>query len=917
MSTALLRLEGGGTFTGNSAVGTGTGGKGYGGAIANIHNGDMKILGTVTFTENKASTAGGALYNCAQYGATTQFGTPYTPAATSDKTIFTLFHRNSAPTGGAIANDGGNNLTAVKFGSNTYTEFKGNTATAGDGGAIYNAGGDMEFRGSTDFTDNSATGKGGAIYIGRNRGVTLNPHPGKTITFQGNKANGQPNSVFLEPLSSISNPQTWLKINADYGSVEMHDPMGGHANGGNIHLEKSGAGVWSLHGNNRFTAENSGSINFTHMSGLLNLASAGTTLALQGDQSGFEIYATLKVSDTGQKITLANADGSLGGGISIHDGAVLSFDLSRHAADPNTPMLEMKAKLVTLPGSGNPFSIDLLHFDTVTAPKTWTLFSLEDKDGPVNLASKASLTYRGEAVTGGTRLGDVLEMNAADPRKVTVKSGTNAVATWSGADGDKWGTVDKVWTAGGSTTQSFLPGDAALFTSSGKVKVNKGGIVVAGMEVRGGQPITFNCESDISLGTILSARDTETTLADAAAGYTRALKVTGDGTDAVFNVNLAFEKGYDVDTGATMTFAGRSISGEIRNAGTFVFDVPKNNHIRSGEVAYGGDTGTLSGIGTVRKTGDGSLFLTGNHAATGPFLLEKGVLGGAFEYAGTLKIANAGVTLAPGGERTVGDMKVNALETDGKAFTLAVRVNPDRADTLRVASGDVTLASGSTLTVRSAGGTGWSTDKIYLVLKVEGATNKVVNTFRLSPSADLPFLAITQIRVDADDKPVADDVEAKGIALFPKFKGPDPGPSPAPPPDPDPRPTPDPDPKPDPKPGPGPGPGPGPSPKPTPPSPWDGATRNQISTGRAIASMGPGAVQDALINAQRDRAFGLLDELSGDAHANVAGVLRQGAPRLSRTLLSTLSQLTPGSDGVLNEARIQVAAADPVTLSPA
>ncbi|MCR5261022.1 MAG: hypothetical protein K6C94_04215, partial [Candidatus Gastranaerophilales bacterium] len=120
-------------FIGNSA----TNGAGI------INAGDVGSIGTLTgnFTNNTASSNGGAIYN---------------DKATAD--ISAVFSGNSAQYGGAISNDRSGHLNIED------STFTGNSATA-YGGAIYNVNSSEFTAIDGDFTGNSATTEGGAIYI--------------------------------------------------------------------------------------------------------------------------------------------------------------------------------------------------------------------------------------------------------------------------------------------------------------------------------------------------------------------------------------------------------------------------------------------------------------------------------------------------------------------------------------------------------------------------------------------------------------------------------------------------------------------------------------------------------------------------------------------------------------------------------
>ncbi|MBE1238019.1 hypothetical protein IHV25_10275, partial [Phaeovibrio sulfidiphilus] len=101
------------------------------------------------------------------------------------------------------------------------------------------------------------------------------------------------------------------------------------------------------------------------------------------------------------------------------------------------------------------------------------------------------------------------------------------------------------------------------------------------------------------------------------------------------------------------------------------------------------------------------------------------------------------------------------FNTNDKTFTLQVRVTADRSDLLEVRTGDVSVPDGSTLKVVKAIGSGWASEKIYTVLVAREDNRKVTGTFSiLDKAADLPFLSLDQVRLDANGKVVADGEDA-------------------------------------------------------------------------------------------------------------------------------------------------------------
>ncbi|MBE1236351.1 autotransporter domain-containing protein [Phaeovibrio sulfidiphilus] len=906
-----VTLAGGGTFIENRAEAQAgaEGATGAGGAIANA--GTLEVGGVSTFLKNTATTFGGAIFNGCNRSTVT-FSAPVD------------FTQNSAGAGGAIYNEG-DTSTKVSFDEKSYATFTANTATNGHGGAIYNKGGMVSILGSASFEGNTATGHGGAIYTTGGM-VDLSPeNAGQSIKFSGNlmgEGGGAANSIYLDATTA----STRLDV-AGYGDVVMSDPMAGRAADGQaIHIAKSGAGTWTLGGVSTFGSEGTGGTRFAVTEGALAFGSSNTQLTLKGEDSSFLLLAdtALAVNASGAAITVGNGTGNLADGkITLADGATLAFDLTKHAGAPGEPMLTLKAGIVEARYSVVTINVtDFKSPDGGSSPKTYTLLSVNSGGEDVVFAGNSfNYQYRGEAVVpgSGNRIAALLVFGSDNsPANVTVHAPENAELTWAGELGGRWGINDAVWKDSLNSEKTFLPGDVVTFelTTEGVINVNPGGVEVAAMTVSGTGTPAF-------IGGRIQSTD-RSSFKDG--GATQELKIL-DGASAIFDIDeLNFKGGYRIGNGARMDFGGESLVGDVFNLGTLAF-------ANASDARY---SGVLSGTGGILKYEAGTLYLSGAHTATGDFSLLNGALGGDFSYAGTLKLAAEGTILAPGTATSVGTMTVNKLVTDDKKFTLQVRVAPEAEtqasqhqlasysgpstangsstvtnDRLVVLTENVTIPTGSALEVGTVGGSGWSTNKTYVVLTAKEGT--ISGTFgnNITKAADRPFLSVAQVLLDANNTETTDPSRVKSIGLVAAFSGPstDPVDPPVDPVDPPVDPvTPPVNPsKPDPvKPIP---------PKPA-PSPWDGASPNQRSVGQAVASMRGGPVQDALINASRSEGLQILSMLSGDAYANVAGALRQGAPQLSRTVLNTLSHLAPSRDGIVGGGRVQVASTEQVSLTP-
>ena len=189
------------------------------GAIAN--NGGL-TLNNCTFNSNNASSISGAISN---YGTMT--GT------------MTNFNDNTASNGGAISNYGSMTLNYCNFNNNiannyagavfspgfstfNYCNFNGNQAF--DGGALYNSGNIASMGVSfCNFTDNSASWNGGAIYNSGVLGIS-------NTTFSGNSAMGGGGADVYNALTSTITSSTFtskpntagVSIYNDQGDLTVH-----------------------------------------------------------------------------------------------------------------------------------------------------------------------------------------------------------------------------------------------------------------------------------------------------------------------------------------------------------------------------------------------------------------------------------------------------------------------------------------------------------------------------------------------------------------------------------------------------------------------------------------------------------------------------------------------------------------------
>lgn len=317
-------------FINNKVTATGTG---YGGAIYNEITAQIEVEGTSNFTGNTSNNWGGAIYNegvlvfdkAASFSDNSSLnaggaivneflpGVTYGELTLADGSSFT---NNSSAQGGAVYN---NNGTAT-FGT---TEFVGNKATNGNGGAIANTGnGSVNIAGGSSFTDNSAT-SGGAIYTEGT--LTLDTSNGKDIEFSGNTATASGADLYQQGGTTT--------ITGVQGTTVSFD--GGIAGDGTI--LKSGDNTLELAGDNSgysgtFTQESGKTvINGEFFSGVSEINGGELVLGSNGSLS-----ADITIGTNNPEINISNQIASIvnngtSGSISIVDSA--GFNLGANTLD--------------------------------------------------------------------------------------------------------------------------------------------------------------------------------------------------------------------------------------------------------------------------------------------------------------------------------------------------------------------------------------------------------------------------------------------------------------------------------------------------------------------------------------------------------------------------------------------------------
>ncbi len=365
------------TFTNNSAA--------VGGAISlQSFNSSNHNIADSSFSNNHAINGNGGAVSLDSITSATLTNTTYTQnSATGD--------------GGALfVNNTGLTLTAD---ASTPSNFNANTAVNGGAIALYGNGGLTTIENAV-FTDNTASGSGGAIYS-NNNSFNLLAQNGATSLFAGNTATNAPSSVFIQ-----SDTSTTMNVDVDSTStVDMQDPMASSGSAP-LSINKNNSGTWRLAGTNAlnsltnfsvkegslylYKAATIGSNSFTD--GIINLPTANSTFTLGTPTT----TATLIAGGTTNAVNTAGA-------MTFNTNSIIRGGTGADGSGQNIISI---LNLNTAPASGavvlGTAPTDTLFFSAVQSGDNFTVIGdltgpgglTKNGDGTVNL--NGTSTYSGD-----------------------------------------------------------------------------------------------------------------------------------------------------------------------------------------------------------------------------------------------------------------------------------------------------------------------------------------------------------------------------------------------------------------------------------------------------------------------------------------------------------------------------------------
>lgn len=582
------------------------GGRAPNGGAVSVQNGGEFVAKTITIRDNRtadipgedAAAMGGAVY----------------------ATDSTVRIENSSVTGNQALFGGG---VVYATGSNVIVEnsdFVGNGADF-YGGGIYTVDSDVTFRNS-EFRDNTAgrdggngmTGGGALAFYDYQGGktLTLESTNGKTTLFSGNVSgngsNRKSDSVFVYAAGSA--PTTIDVITHGTGIVDMRDAMSGSAAANaSLDISKTGTGTWKLGGTHTFDAAANGEVHFDVAEGTLSLYKTDMTNGIAAgriEMTGVGTEFTLRSGAT----LLANGGNEISAGtirLSNDDGqnAFLAFEM-KDVSPNNRKLLALSADRWDT--DNWTVNISLVNPDLTTLERgqtrTYALFSSNDSNmTQAHIDENAVLYY------GRDKMEDLRENFGTlivDGNTVSVEMSAPLVGVtdWKPRAGNArvWDRVTENW-EGTSLGESdltgkrkFLDGDTVRFfdEGAGLVTVDSQGVIVSAYDdgVHSFAGMTFNNSAGFNY-----------TFQGGSIGGTGGLEKFGTGT-VLFDNENAYEGGTVIHEGTVAARRGASLgTGPVQvDSGALL----QLDFLTGTDEILGQE---LTGEGTLRKTGHGSLII--------------------------------------------------------------------------------------------------------------------------------------------------------------------------------------------------------------------------------------------------------------------------------------------------------------------
>ncbi|MFT4175257.1 MAG: autotransporter-associated beta strand repeat-containing protein [Luteolibacter sp.] len=516
---------------------------------------------------------------------------------------------------------------------------------------------------------------------------------------------------------------------------------------GSMSLTKGGAGILTLSGNHSYTGDTVVS------EGLLMVNGQLTGSALRVDSRGSlggtgtigqhvdlsEIRAKLAPGGIGIAGTL-----SLTGGLSEASGAVNQFDLSSDPSGTN----DLVSVTGNLTFNGSPV-IDINLLNGTLSPGTYTLFTYTGTFTG-NLSSVVLRGVDGFPCTLANT-GSAITLTVAPQRAASSLVWLNGVSgNWMLGSGTGW--------LKSGTSDTFVTGDAVRFDDTGTIRT----VTLPGMrspastEVDSSGNYTFTGNGGIAGSGGLTKNGTGTLTISTANPYTGPTIVNG----GILSIDSLSDTGQPspigassndpsnfVINGATLRITGNS-TGTFRGLTVGASGATIEMPVSGAVLSLGG---TITGSGSLTKTGLGRLIINAVNTYTGGTIIKGGtiVLAGSYEDASptsaiTYGLGTGGVTL-DGGTLTLLNTATSDLDFVDSTASWPIIVPAGSSGRLdangRMALGSQLTGGGDftfyTPFIRTALTGNWSafTGRINVITDSDGGEFRVSNTFGYANSA--------------------------------------------------------------------------------------------------------------------------------------------------------------------------------------